>query len=135
MLRAQILDGFRTIAFSGNRAHQKLVLRGNGNAEGVAIAGHIEYGFSNHGSLPDHADFRWALRHQEGFYLVILFDDSTVSRSGGGLELYRSADRKSTRLNSSHVEISYAVFCLKKKKKYQQRVYIRAFHDISAKLH
>src|SRR5690349_23817222 len=28
-----------------------------------------------------------------------------------------SVDRKSTRLNSSHVEISYAVFCLKKKKK------------------
>src|SRR5436305_8436150 len=29
-------------------------------------------------------------------------------------------DRKSTRLNSSHVRISYAVFCLKKKKKQQQ---------------
>src|SRR5436309_4654222 len=29
----------------------------------------------------------------------------------------RSIDRKSTRLNSSHVKISYAVFCLKKKKK------------------
>src|SRR5436305_7276305 len=29
----------------------------------------------------------------------------------------RSRDRKSTRLNSSHVRISYAVFCLKKKKK------------------
>src|SRR5690349_23599145 len=29
----------------------------------------------------------------------------------------RIQDRKSTRLNSSHVEISYAVFCLKKKKK------------------
>src|SRR2546426_6846855 len=28
-----------------------------------------------------------------------------------------SADRKSTRLNSSHLVISYAVFCLKKKKK------------------
>src|SRR5690606_41488445 len=28
----------------------------------------------------------------------------------------RSRDRKSTRLNSSHVKISYAVFCLKKKK-------------------
>src|SRR5690606_40584249 len=28
-------------------------------------------------------------------------------------------DRKSTRLNSSHVKISYAVFCLKKKKKYK----------------
>src|SRR5438874_5825306 len=34
----------------------------------------------------------------------------------------REKDRKSTRLNSSHVEISYAVFCLKKKKKKQLRV-------------
>src|SRR3712207_6987969 len=30
--------------------------------------------------------------------------------------LYTPADRKSTRLNSSHANISYAVFCLKKKK-------------------
>src|SRR5690606_41602263 len=30
-------------------------------------------------------------------------------------------DRKSTRLNSSHVKISYAVFCLKKKKKKKKR--------------
>src|SRR5437870_9689020 len=30
------------------------------------------------------------------------------------------ADRKSTRLNSSHVAISYAVFCLKKKKKIEE---------------
>src|SRR5215813_13748484 len=30
---------------------------------------------------------------------------------------FTGADRKSTRLNSSHVRISYAVFCLKKKKK------------------
>src|SRR5436309_10917756 len=30
-------------------------------------------------------------------------------------------DRKSTRLNSSHVKISYAVFCLKKKKKERNR--------------
>src|SRR2546421_8293759 len=37
----------------------------------------------------------------------------------------RLGDRKSTRLNSSHDQISYAVFCLKKKKKahtYQQHV-------------
>src|SRR2546427_7010495 len=32
-------------------------------------------------------------------------------------------DRKSTRLNSSHSQISYAVFCLKKKKKKQQIVF------------
>src|SRR5476651_2771011 len=30
---------------------------------------------------------------------------------------FRNGDRKSTRLNSSHANISYAVFCLKKKKK------------------
>src|SRR5438874_8899797 len=32
-----------------------------------------------------------------------------------------TTDRKSTRLNSSHVEISYAVFCLKKKKKHADK--------------
>src|SRR3712207_8465048 len=32
---------------------------------------------------------------------------------------WRTLDRKSTRLNSSHANISYAVFCLKKKKKRQ----------------
>src|SRR5690349_23294871 len=36
---------------------------------------------------------------------------------------HRSRDRKSTRLNSSHVEISYAVFCLKKKKKNKKTHY------------
>src|SRR5215469_17599085 len=34
-----------------------------------------------------------------------------------GAREHAVGDRKSTRLNSSHVEISYAVFCLKKKKK------------------
>src|SRR3989449_2638700 len=34
-------------------------------------------------------------------------------------DLLMSRDRKSTRLNSSHGYISYAVFCLKKKKKYK----------------
>src|SRR5690606_39815247 len=33
----------------------------------------------------------------------------------------RLLDRKSTRLNSSHVKISYAVFCLKKKKKKKRK--------------
>src|SRR3712207_7297779 len=35
----------------------------------------------------------------------------------GVLRVVASGDRKSTRLNSSHANISYAVFCLKKKKK------------------
>src|SRR5687768_18301980 len=48
-------------------------------------------------------------------------DGGTSVAGGGGSDLARSsirpADRKSTRLNSSHGYISYAVFCLKKKKK------------------
>src|SRR5207253_11153293 len=35
---------------------------------------------------------------------------------------HRATDRKSTRLNSSHVAISYAVFCLKKKKQIRSHV-------------
>src|SRR5256885_12979361 len=34
-------------------------------------------------------------------------------------------DRKSTRLNSSHLVISYAVFCLKKKKKKKKQLYLQ----------
>src|SRR2546430_13513495 len=40
-----------------------------------------------------------------------------VLRAIGNAEPAAPADRKSTRLNSSHSQISYAVFCLKKKKK------------------
>src|SRR3989442_11340606 len=40
-----------------------------------------------------------------------------AERAGAGSRTSGAGDRKSTRLNSSHVRISYAVFCLKKKKK------------------
>src|SRR2546430_11274793 len=40
-----------------------------------------------------------------------------AARQGAGFSGRAEADRKSTRLNSSHSQISYAVFCLKKKKK------------------
>src|SRR5688572_31670776 len=41
----------------------------------------------------------------------------TMERFHRGIEAPGFLDRKSTRLNSSHSQISYAVFCLKKKKK------------------
>src|SRR5690349_22686636 len=48
---------------------------------------------------------------------VQAFEGVCIARRGGGInETFTVRDRKSTRLNSSHVEISYAVFCLKKKK-------------------
>src|SRR3712207_8580588 len=39
------------------------------------------------------------------------------SSAGSGAAVAANLDRKSTRLNSSHANISYAVFCLKKKNK------------------
>src|SRR5688572_31951862 len=46
------------------------------------------------------------------------------STSGSQTEhLRETSDRKSTRLNSSHSQISYAVFCLKKKKKTNEQLH------------
>src|SRR5256885_16356246 len=42
--------------------------------------------------------------------------------TAGGIAILSSIDRKSTRLNSSHLVISYAVFCLKKKKRLNDTV-------------
>src|SRR2546427_7306262 len=42
-------------------------------------------------------------------------------RGTGGERARHQGDRKSTRLNSSHSQISYAVFCLKKKKKKKEK--------------
>src|SRR3989442_10379819 len=50
--------------------------------------------------------------HPPAFLLTVLCD---VLREDG--DKSKAEDRKSTRLNSSHVRISYAVFCLKKKTK------------------
>src|SRR5256885_1147862 len=53
---------------------------------------------------------RYGVRH----YPAVIVDGKDKST---GADLERATDRKSTRLNSSHLVISYAVFCLKKKKK------------------
>src|SRR3989442_11439876 len=47
------------------------------------------------------------------------------------IELNRRIDRKSTRLNSSHVRISYAVFCLKKKKRVCVELVFDAAHQLN----
>src|SRR5204862_1958141 len=60
-------------------------------------------------NLPDLADIR-TMANLLGQHGV------TITNAEAG----EARDRKSTRLNSSHVEISYAVFCLKKKKKSEE---------------
>src|SRR5690554_7390227 len=49
--------------------------------------------------------------------------ETQLTNISKALDIYRldNRDRKSTRLNSSHVRISYAVFCLKKKKKKKKK--------------
>src|SRR5438874_9779655 len=72
---------------------------------------------------------RRALRSTLFPYTTLFRSRTPSGTSGGGLFIPTASlfwqysvaartaiDRKSTRLNSSHVEISYAVFCLKKKK-------------------
>src|SRR3989442_9341711 len=49
--------------------------------------------------------------------VVVLADIARRAATQAVVSLPVDRDRKSTRLNSSHVRISYAVFCLKKKKK------------------
>src|SRR3712207_8880565 len=59
-------------------------------------------------------------RHHPGLRVSLTISDTqavTERVAARELELGVVGDRKSTRLNSSHANISYAVFCLKKKKK------------------
>src|SRR2546430_5466565 len=62
--------------------------------------------------LPDGHDHHRDRRHRG--HLVVL-PGAPAALSTGALCQQMTADRKSTRLNSSHSQISYAVFCLKKK--------------------
>src|SRR5690606_41799609 len=59
-------------------------------------------------------------------------EDGTWRHSGIRLRPRTSAlgDRKSTRLNSSHVKTSYAVFCLKKKKRSAETIGVRRGLDV-----
>src|SRR5436309_9448315 len=75
------------------------------------------YTLSLHDALPilDHSDGQRAAAGVREL-------DRAGRRTAVDLDRHRQRqDRKSTRLNSSHVKISYAVFCLKKKKKSGRR--------------
>src|SRR3989442_3328486 len=63
------------------------------------------------------------------------FYEEAAGRLGmnpGAVRVALHRDRKSTRLNSSHVRISYAVFCLKKKKNNRHRMQVDTFKATDA---
>src|SRR5256885_7048659 len=81
-----------------------------GVADGIGVVVHV-----------DALDVSLALLEVEMFDVVLLpavkVDGLFVDehKRAGEIDFANDADRKSTRLNSSHLVISYAVFCLKKK--------------------
>src|SRR5258705_2778822 len=80
-------------------------LRTRANGKGAMIAPPFALAHANREQVCTHADNRRLGLEQPGE-----LDDV------GPRDRVRPPDRKSTRLNSSHLGISYAVFCLKKKK-------------------
>src|SRR5690625_6856788 len=89
--------GFEDALFAAWRGDDEFVLNQPAYSSGSVLVAGPDFGT---GSSREHAV--WALKDY-GFRAVL------SSR-------FADIDRKSTRLNSSHVAISYAVFCLKKKK-------------------
>src|SRR5207253_6073072 len=77
--------------------------------EGELVLKAPAHGEGGGGKLSVHSRFHVPL----GATLMVV-DGAKVARDS---VLFTTIDRKSTRLNSSHVAISYAVFCLKKKKR------------------
>src|SRR2546427_9100302 len=73
--------------------------------------------FRSHVTLraPGHFNDHLVLRQEVGALLVALVEHA--HQLDHAVIVAEGQDRKSTRLNASHSQISYAVFCLKKKKK------------------
>src|SRR5690349_24195039 len=110
--------------FYGLRSFNKGKDKPYGAVNGVlhGVLQMVEEGATHIGVATDHVieSFRndlWAgYKTGEGIEpeLLAQFHPLEAALDAMGVKVW--ADRKSTRLNSSHVEISYAVFCLKKKK-------------------
>src|SRR3712207_7899853 len=80
------------------------------------------YTLSLHDALPISTRASASVQAPKGYHNDL--QDCRQYRSGVGTERASpTRDRKSTRLNSSHANISYAVFCLKKKKNKHTYIY------------
>src|SRR5258708_24273631 len=98
--------------------------RGAEHNLGVAsdIADALSVGLCGAGRLKEmiSCDERWEAsraRHRDERQFALMQSDSDAELFASRVIRASCIDRKSTRLNSSHQIISYAVFCLKKKKK------------------
>src|SRR3989454_1683624 len=78
-------------------------------------------------SMP-YVEFPVPTGHADGiarFYREVMAAPARLEQdNGSAVARVQVGDRKSTRLNSSHLVISYAVFCLKKKKKNESSILV-----------
>src|SRR5712664_2821026 len=95
--------------------------RGGGrNVEGITLVATGSAGINEDGAVyPNRTNARADYLGRPGNLLHGLALEPETGQKSSDL---RRGDRKSTRLNSSHDQISYAVFCLKKKKKKQTQI-------------
>src|SRR5688572_11622991 len=102
-----------------HRANETRLFEYNPQGTFVREIGRNNYGFSfAHSVRVDAQDNIWAV--DEGTDMLVKFNPEgrvlmTIGRREDQVAMLSNIDRKSTRLNSSHSQISYAVFCLKKK--------------------
>src|SRR5690606_41643103 len=101
-----------------DRRYWLWVLEGEVNRYRCAYARARDCYLRGEGIARERGDFRGVSMALEGQARIFL--DTIQPREA---ERLVNRDRKSTRLNSSHVKISYAVFCLKKKKKKENNIY------------
>src|SRR5699024_10511176 len=110
-----------TMNIHHTKHHNTYITNLNNSLEGHAdlAAKSVEELISDMDAIP--ADIQTAVRNNGGGHANHTFFWEILSPNGGGEPtgaladaINAKLDRKSTRLNSSHVSISYAVFCLKK---------------------
>src|SRR5690625_7105468 len=104
--------------FSSHSYYRYLLSSPTRRSSDLAVQGHCDEGREDHrrGLRPHRG--RCERDHGQGAHLLLLEVPGHGSAEHHGPAARQ--DRKSTRLNSSHVAISYAVFCLKKKTKIRQ---------------
>src|SRR5690625_5631076 len=92
-----------------NAAAQFFIIICRRQAAGLSVGNGIDNAASGKGRRGQAVGSGFNGHHAEAF--------GVIGNMAHGENMNIGQDRKSTRLNSSHVAISYAVFCLKKKKK------------------
>src|SRR3989442_13499301 len=116
---AQILDwavSYNGIPASALEEVEGVVADGAGNVFATGLSGNGTGSAICTMKLSPRGTIQWSRVDSKASLCGGMWGRTPLTQDAAGNLIVVGADRKSTRLNSSHVRISYAVFCLKKKK-------------------